>query len=162
MVMDHAKRDELIARYKDGPRVVEDALTGMTDEELDWRPSPDEWTPREVIHHLGDSEMTSAIRLRRLLVEDNPTIDGYDEAAFARRLTLDRPLDASLDAMRAARRTSAELLDRLSGSDWLRAGTHTESGRYSVEDWLRLYAAHAHDHAAQITRARSGEVSTGA
>jgi isopenicillin N synthase-like dioxygenase len=38
----------------------------------------------------------------------------------------------------------------------LRAGTHTESGRYSVEDWLRIYAAHAHNHAAQIRRARWG------
>jgi hypothetical protein len=38
--------------------------------------------------------------------------------------------------------------------DWRRTGTHAESGPYSVEDWLTIYAAHAHDHAAQIKRAR--------
>jgi hypothetical protein len=160
--MDDAMRRELIGRYKDGPSVVMDALTGITDTALDRRPGTGDWTPREVVHHLADSEMISAIRLRRLIVEDNPTIDAYDEGAFALRLTLDRPVDASLDAMCAARRTSAELLDRLAESDWSRAGTHTESGRYSVEDWLLLYAAHAHDHAEQIRRARTGDGSTDA
>ena len=52
------------------------------------------------------------------------------------------------------RRTSAELLDRLSETEWLREGTHSEVGRYSVERWLEIYAAHAHNHADQIRRAR--------
>jgi hypothetical protein len=38
--------------------------------------------------------------------------------------------------------------------EWQREGTHTESGRYTVEDWLKIYAAHAHNHAAQIRRLR--------
>jgi hypothetical protein len=46
-----------------------------------------------------------------------------------------------------------ELLDRMTDADWARSGTHAESGPYSAEDWLQIYAAHAHDHAAQITRA---------
>ena len=38
--------------------------------------------------------------------------------------------------------------------DWQREGTHSESGSYTTEDWLRIYAAHAHNHAAQIGRLR--------
>ena len=50
-----------------------------------------------------DSEMTSAIHLRKLLVEDSPTLQGYDEAEFARRLHYDvRPIGPSLAALRAA------------------------------------------------------------
>ena len=153
--MDQATRRALIERYQDGPRVVAEALGQIGEGELDARPGPDEWTVREIVHHLADSEMTSAIRLRRLLVEDAPVITGYDEEAFARRLTADRPLAASLDAFAAARRTTAEILERLDEADWARAGTHSESGRYSVEDWLEIYAAHAHDHAAQIGRVRA-------
>ena len=148
-------RKKLIDQYKDGYRVVAEALAGATPEDLDARPAPGKWTAREVVHHLADSEMTSAIRLRRLLVEDAPVITGYDEEAFARRLTADRPLGASLAAFAAARRTTAEILERLDEADWARAGTHSESGRYSVEDWLEIYAAHAHDHAAQIGRVRT-------
>ena len=52
----------------------------------------------------------------------------------ARRLHYDRPIAASLEAFGAARRTTAEILDRMSEVDWSRAGTHSESGRYGVED----------------------------
>ena len=99
--------------------------------------------------------MTSAIRLRRLLAEDNPRIDGYDEGEFARMLFYgDRPIGPSLDAMAAARASSADIADRLSEAQWARTGTHTESGPYGVEAWLRIYARHGHDHADQIRRVR--------
>ncbi len=153
--MDETTRRSLIDRYKDGYRAVTEALAGITDRELDARPGPDEWTPREIVHHLADSEMTSAIRLRRLLAEDHPTIVGYDEQEFARRLHYDRPIESSLEALRAARRSTADILERLTEAEWAREGTHSESGRYSVEDWLEIYAAHALDHAAQIRAARS-------
>jgi hypothetical protein len=42
----------------------------------------------------------------------------------------------------------------MTGDDWQIVGTHTESGRYTTEDWLRIYAGHAHDHAQQIKRSR--------
>jgi DinB superfamily len=149
------RRRELIDRYRQGPEVVGDALAGITDDELDMRPSSVDWTPREVVHHLADSEMTSAIRLRRLLAEDEPIIVGYDEAEFAQRLFYgDRPIQAALDAFRASRETTAEILDRLTDDQWARSGTHTESGPYGVEEWLEIYAAHAHDHADQIRKAR--------
>jgi hypothetical protein len=51
------------------------------------------------------------------------------------------------------RRSTAELLDVMTEAEWLREGTHTEHGRYSVARWLEIYAAHAHNHAAQIRAA---------
>jgi DinB superfamily len=111
--MEAEERAQLIKRYRDGHRVVMDALKGITDDELD-RSASGEWTPRQTAHHLADSEMMSAIRLRRLLTEDEPVIYGYDEATFARKLTSDRPIEPSLEAMRWARETSAQLLERMS------------------------------------------------
>lgn len=143
----------MIARYREGPEVVAAAVAGLTDEELDRDPGGGEWTARMVVHHLADSEMTSAIRLRKLLAEDDPVIHGYDETEFARRLHYDRPIGPSLDALRAARAATADILDRLDEADWARTGTHTESGPYGVETWLEVYAAHAHDHADQLRRA---------
>jgi len=40
-------------------------------------------------------------------------------------------------------------------ADWRRAGTHTESGPYSAEAWLRIYADHGHVHADQIRKNRA-------
>ena len=48
--------------------------------------------------------------------------------------------------------TTVQLLSFMSEHDWQREGTHTESGMYTPEHWLKIYAAHAHNHAAQIKR----------
>ena len=153
--MDADKRKKLIDEYKDGYRVVSEALAGATDEELDARPAPHKWTSREVVHHLADSEMTAAIRFRVLIAVDRPTIVGFDQDEFARRLYYDRPIEASVEAFKSARRTTAEIMDRMSDAEWQREGTHTEHGRYTLERWLEIYAPHAHKHAEQIKVARS-------
>ena len=155
--MDANERTGLIRKYRDGYKVVVEALSGIAEGELD-RSATGDWTPRQIAHHLADSEMESASRIRRLLALDQPTIQGYDEKAFA-SLAKDRPIGPSLEAMRWARESTSQLLERMTDEDWHRVGTHTESGRYSAEDWLRIYAVHGHDHADQIRRAR-GKSST--
>src|SRR4026208_1620005 len=140
-------RKQLVDQYKDGYRAVTEALAGATDEELDAHPAPGKWSAREIVHHLADSEMTSAIRLRLLLAVDRPKIEGYDQEEFARRLYYDRPTEASIDALKPARRTAAEMLDRMTDEEWKREGTHSEHGRYTVERWLEIYAVHGHNHA---------------
>lgn len=148
--MDERTRRELIDKYKQGYAVVAEALGRPTDEELDRRPGPDRWSAREIVHHLADSEMTAAIRLRLLVGEDRPAIAGFDQEKFARRLHYDRPIAKSLEAFKAARDSTAELLDSLTPDEWTRQGVHSEIGRYSVELWLEIYAEHAHKHAGQI------------
>ncbi|MFL5333547.1 MAG: DinB family protein [Geminicoccaceae bacterium] len=153
--MDKPTRQKLLDAYKDGYRVVAEALAGAPDYELDTPPAKGRWSARQIVHHLADSEMTSAIRLRLLIATPNPRILGYDQEEFARRLYYDdRPIEASLDAFNAARRTTAEILDRLSEAEWLREGSHSEIGAYSVSRWLEIYATHAHAHADQILAAR--------
>lgn len=152
--MDAATRNKLIDQYKDGYRVVAESLVGATDEELDAHPAPGKWSAREVVHHLADSEMTAAVRLRLLLAVDRPQIVGYDQDEFARRLHYDRPYEASLEAFKSARRTTGELLDLMTEADWQREGTHTEHGTYGTTRWLEIYGTHAHKHAEQILAAR--------
>jgi hypothetical protein len=152
------ERAQLIAQYADGYRAVAAALLKITPEELDVKPAPGKWSVREIVHHLADSEMTGAVRLRLLLAEDGPAIKGYDQDRFAARLYYQRPHEASLELFRAARASTAELMGCLTEADWLREGTHTEVGRFGVDTWLRIYAPHAHRHADQIRVARSAAV----
>jgi hypothetical protein len=139
--------------------VLAAAVSGLSDEQFDHRPSDGGWSAREVVHHTADSEMTSAIRLRRLVAEDSPQITGYDGDLFAARLHYDtRPVEPSLEAIRFARASTASILDALSDEEWERAGTHTEMGEYSIDTWLEIYAAHCHDHADQV-RSAAADVS---
>jgi len=150
--MDHA---DLIERYRTGMADLDDALVGMTEEELD-RPEGDgEWTPRQVVHHLADGEAMSYTRLRRLVADDAPVIQGYDEPLFARRLHYERPIDSSLAVVRAVREASLDLMRVMTPEDWAKTGTHSEHASYSVLRWLEIYAEHVHEHAEQIRRARA-------
>ncbi|HXD34640.1 MAG TPA: DinB family protein [Pyrinomonadaceae bacterium] len=141
----------LIAKYKAGYDEVIDGLNEFPAESLAAHPIPGKWSAREIVHHLGDSETVAAVRLRRLLSEDNPVIQGYDQDEYATRLKYnEREMEPSLDAFRAARVATAQIMDGLSLEDWSRKGSHTEHGSYSATDWLKIYADHAHNHAAQI------------
>jgi len=149
------ERQALVAQYKAGFDEVSRNLAGFPPDSLTAHPIAGKWSAAEIVHHLADSETTSALRLRRLLVEDHPLIQAYDQDQYAAKLHYtERDIAPALEAFRCARATTAQLLDLMTEEDWQREGTHSESGSYTTEDWLRIYGAHAHNHAAQIGRLR--------
>lgn len=149
------ERQKLISQYNAGYDEVRRNLADFPQASLTAHPIAGKWSAAEIIHHLADSETTSALRLRRLLVEDHPLIQAYDQDQYAAKLHYnEREIAPSLEAFRFARETTAQLIDLMTEEDWRREGRHSESGSYTTEDWLRIYAAHAHNHAAQIGRLR--------
>ncbi len=149
------QRKALVEKYKAGYSEVVAALDGFPAEKLTARPFPGKWTAAEIVHHLADSEMNSAIRIRKLLAEKHPVIQGYDQDEWTRVLHAhDRPLEPSLLAFRGARESTAQLLDRMTDEDWRRHGWHSEAGAFHAELWLEWYSAHAPHHADQLRRLR--------
>jgi len=147
------ERQQLITEYAAGYDEVAKSLEGFTSEELTAHPIQGKWSACEIVQHLADSEMNSALRLRRLLYEDRPVIQGYDQDGYATRFKYnERDFAPALDAFRGARATSAQILSQVTEEDWKREGWHNEIGVYTPETWLKIYAAHAHNHAAQIRR----------
>jgi len=144
-------RAALIAQYADGPRRLRQAFGGVPAEARQWRPAPAEWSAHEVVVHCADSETHAASRIRILLSSEDPLIQGYDEAAWARDLGYHaHPIDLALAVVDAVRANTTILLRRLPDAAWARVGHHTESGRYTADDWLRIYADHLENHARQI------------
>ena len=154
--MDADTRRMLIAKYKAGYAEVARALSGFPDDQLTARPFPGKWTAAEIVHHLADSETQSGTRLRKLLAEPHPVLQAYDQEEWTRQLHYnERSFEPALLAFRAARETTAQLLDVMSEADWRKLGWHSEAGSYHSERWLEIYAEHAHGHAAQIARLKA-------
>jgi hypothetical protein len=151
MSLTRSERERLIHQYADGPARLEAALAAVPVEARQWRPAPREWSAHEVVCHCADSETNAAARIRYLVCEPEPVVLGYDESAWA--VTLDyhgQPLEPALATVRAVRASTALLIRRLPEAAWAREGRHTDSGRYTAEDWLRIYADHLETHARQI------------
>ena len=154
--MDAAQRAKLIQQYRDGYNQVVRALDGFPAAKLTARPFAGKWTAAEIVHHLADSETTSAIRIRKLLAEPFPVIQAYDQERFAELMHYqERPIEPSLQAFRYARASTAQLFEHMSEADWRKLGWHSEAGSYHTERWLEIYAAHAHGHAEQIERLKA-------
>ena len=111
------------------------------------------WSPRQVVHHMADSETQSYARLRRLIAEPNTEIQGYDENIWSESPVLgykELDIELSLDVIRAVRKSSGEIVRRLPNEFINNACFHSESGRYSIGDWISTYTKHPIDHSNQI------------
>lgn len=153
MPMSTAEREALIRRYAEGPAKLRAAYDKVPAEARQWRPGPGKWSAHEVVVHCADSETNASLRIRYLAAEKDPLIVGYDQEEWARAFDYHRhPADVALATVEAVRANTVPLLQRLPDSTWSREGKHTESGRYTGEDWLNIYAAHVENHARQIDR----------
>lgn len=147
------ERAALIVRYARGPALLKAALATVPGEALQWRPAPGAWSAHEIVVHCADSETNAHARLRFLLANPEPVIQGYDQARWAQALDYHSlPLEPALATVEAVRANTVPVLTHMTDSDWRRSGRHTESGVYAAEDWLAVYAEHLEKHARQIER----------
>ena len=148
---------ELAEQYKQSTEIFLNLASSLKFDDLD-RSDSEGWTPRQVIHHVADSEAQSYARLRRLIAEPGTTIQGYDEGKWAENPTIgyrNHEIDSSIAVFKAVRQSSYELLLRMEDSLLDQKGIHTESGEYSVRDWMNSYINHPIDHANQIKKVLS-------
>ena len=141
--------------YGDSTAAFIEAVGMVTPENID-KADHAGWTPRQIIHHMADSESQSAARLRRILAQPGTQILGYDENAWSECEALGYrtlPIENSFAMYKASRASSLEILNNLKESDLEKFAIHSERGNFSVEDWLRVYSKHPVDHANQLREA---------
>jgi len=148
-----SERESLIRRYEEEPAKLRAAFERVPREARQWRPGEGKWSAHEIVCHAADSETNAAMRIRYLAAEPKPTIMGYDQDAWAKAFDYHAaPLETALRTVEAVRANTAALLRRLPEKTWSSEGTHSESGRYTANDWLEVYAEHLEKHSRQIER----------
>jgi hypothetical protein len=153
MALAKSERDDLIRRYEGGAAKLRAAWERVPAEARKWRPAEGKWSAHEVVCHAADSETNAHARIRFLAAEPSPVILGYDQAHWAEALDYHTlPVEPAMATVEAVRANTVPLLRRMPEDAWARKGTHTESGAYTAEDWLRIYADHLDKHAGQIDR----------
>lgn len=147
-------RADQIATLRRLPAELGEAVSGLSEAQLDTPYRDGGWTIRQVVHHLADSHANSYIRVKLALTEDNPTIKPYNEAAWAQLPDSRMPVEVSLPLIEAVHARLLALLEPLSDQDFARTFAHPERGSMTLAQNLALYAWHSRHHLAHITRLR--------
>jgi hypothetical protein len=145
------RRAEITKTLRATPLVLRTLVNGVDDGRLRRRPPPGEWAIIEVVAHLADTEERALGRVRRMLAEEDPQLEPFDQEALAEQRR-DLDLEGELARLEQLRRQHLDLLEGLEGEGWERTGQHGEHGVMSVELYETHVAAEEVDHLAQIAR----------
>lgn len=149
----------LIDEYLAGPKKLRDAIAGMTAEQIDAAPVPGKWSTRQIICHIADFEPVYADRMKRALVESEPTVFGGDPDTFAARLAYEqRDIEEELQMIESVRRHMARILRTLNADDFQRTVNHAASGPLTVEQLLTNITNHIPHHITFIEEKRTAMV----
>lgn len=117
------------------------------------RPAEGEWAPVEIVAHVADGEDWALRRVRRMLAEDEPELEPFDQATLAvESRYIDLDISEQLERFERLRAAHLAILDDLDDAGWARIGIHGEHGRMSVELYESHVAAEEVDHLAQLSR----------
>ena len=148
-------RAERIATVRELPKKMRDAVAGLSEEQIDAEYRPGGWTLRQTVHHLADSHSNSLTRFKLALTEDeSPTIRPYYEDRWAELGDSKLPIDVSLNMIDGIHARWIALMESMSEEDFNKKFIHPETGEWTLDSALALYAWHSRHHTAHIANLR--------
>jgi uncharacterized damage-inducible protein DinB len=148
-------RAEFIQIIKDLPANIAKAVDGLSDNQLETPYREGGWTLRQTVHHVADSHINSFCRFKLALTEDEPpTIRPYYEDRWAELADSAMPADVSLKIIEGVHARWATILEAMTDDDFKREFIHPETGSWTLEKVLALYAWHSRHHTAHIMTTR--------
>jgi len=147
---------EAVKTFRRGPDILDEALSGVTEEESRYVPAPGKWTIRQIARHLTDTEIVVGMRLRQMIAEERPLMALFDQDLWADRLAYnDCDVFASAALFRVLRDDMANILENLPEGAFARVGLHPERGAGTLGEWVERFGTHVQKHAGQIARIRA-------
>lgn len=147
---------DLLERFRRGGELLAMATTGAAGPELDFKPAGNHLSVRQIVCHLSDAEIVGAMRVRQIIAEENPTLQYFDDDAWAEKLDYHkRKISHALENFRRLRTENHELLKDLPESAFERMGTHSKDGPMSLRQVVDWYAQHLEGHVTEIRSTRA-------
>ena len=120
---------------------------------LDVKPEDGEWSASFAIHHLADFEIHFAARFLRILTEEKPDIQSYDESLYVNNLNYEsRNVNDSIKAIDSIRTMIGDVLNKVKDRDFQRIGNHSEKGLVKLEDMISYCNNHIKNHLEQVKK----------
>jgi hypothetical protein len=150
--MNRKELETLLLTLESTPALVARAAARLSPEEARRRPADGTFSLIENVWHLADLEYEGyAVRIRRILADDDPSLPDFDGDRIAReRNYQSRDLAKGLALFATSREHNLEALRSLSPSGWKRTGKQEGVGRVTLGDVARMMAEHDRSHTRDI------------
>ncbi|HEY7092461.1 MAG TPA: DinB family protein [Ktedonobacterales bacterium] len=113
-----------------------------------------EWTTAEILGHVCDGARVWGGRMRRVVREEKPELESFDEGMALRVAGYRwKRLEPLLAEFRIVSDDTLAFLRGLTSGDWTRVGRHPTLGHVSLGDLARIAMEHERDHARQLREA---------
>jgi uncharacterized damage-inducible protein DinB len=153
-----AATDEHLSRLSRTADELATAIKGVADVDLSRRPDEKNWSAKEVVCHLRDTEESFMARFQSVMVMDDPKFLPVEPDRWAaERQYLRNDGREALEAFRRRRDESLRFLRELRPEQWERGGLHATRGRMTIRDFVELMAWHDDNHLDQLKRALAGK-----
>ena len=115
-------------------------------------PAPGKWSPREILVHLADTELTFAFRYRQALADDNHVIQPFDQDRWAKSYHA-YTVEQAIQLFTAVREWNLALLRSLTAEQLAKTVTHPERGTMVLRTIVETAAGHDLNHLRQLEAA---------
>ena len=156
-------KEEILKLYIQGPVILESALLGLSDNELDYVPSNGGWSIRQIVHHLVDGDDLWKIYIKIALGNEQAefTLNWYQtlpQTEWAKRWSYNkRSIDVSLAMFKAIRNHIMQLLD-YTPDGWTMSAKFLDSDEkievVPVGFVIKIQADHVVHHVKRISEIR--------
>lgn len=120
---------------------------------MDYKPAPEKWSARQVLHHLTDSEIVLAYRLRTLLADKQPMLKAFDQNDWAATLAPElEDLGLMAAVFEANRKLTVSLLRKIPPQLWDKKGVHEEAGEMTTLGLVVRNTKHCLSHLNQLEK----------
>jgi uncharacterized damage-inducible protein DinB len=152
-----ASLEEQMARLDRTADEFAEAIRGVPDHILGKRPDDRNWSAKEVVCHVRDTEESFQARFQAMMVMEEPKFLPVEPDRWASERQYQRnDAEEALAAFRVRRDESLKFLRGLRPDQLERGGIHATRGRMTIGDFVALMAWHDDNHLDQLKRALAG------
>ena len=144
--------NDVITEFRNSGEQFIKIAKSISGEKMHQGPANDEWSPANIIHHMADAEAHFYIRYLRVLTENTPTTEFFDENVYPELLQYEkRDVNASIALIESIRASSISLFNNFNDEDWQRKGITSDGKEFVLIALIKKARSHISDHANQLS-----------
>jgi uncharacterized damage-inducible protein DinB len=158
-----ANKESILAKFKEGPALLEHAINGLRDVDLDFPPKKGGWTIRQIVHHIADGDDVWKLCIKIALGNEQAEfkLDWYSKLSqmewSEKWAYSSRSIKESLNLLKASRENILQIISHVPDA-WSKSAEFRSQGgkveRISVGFIINMQTDHLVQHVEKINSIR--------